>query len=324
MRKIFALAAAITLLAAPCGASAQAYPVKPVRVVVPYPPGGVDLTVRILMPSIERTLGQAWVIDYRPGATGLIGQEHVARSTADGYTLIATASTSWVNAPSLRKLPPYDPVRDFTPISMLIETLATIVSHASFPANNMRELIDYARRNPGKVSYATGGIGSGQHLDGEAITRLARIDYTHVPYQGFGPMMQALLGAQISTGFMTYGIARQNVGAGKLKILAIPNTSPESKALAPPGAQFVSEALPGFESMPGWVGVGGPAGMPRPVVMRLNDAIVKAMSEPAVAKILEQDKVINRAGPPEDFERLLRNDVARVRISVQEARIPLE
>ena len=224
-------------LALPLAVFAQAYPTKPVRIVVPYPPGGVDIVIRLLVPSMEKTLGQPLIIDYRPGAGGLIGTEHVARSAPDGYTLLATVANSWINLPALRKQTPYDPIKDLTPVGLLMEGVSLIVAHPSFPANNMAELVAYAKRNPGKVVYATSGIGGSQHLEGETIQRLAEIDWVHAPFQGFGPMIPALTGGQVPVGFITYAVAKGFLATGKWKLIAVTNSDSVGRTMAPPGAQ---------------------------------------------------------------------------------------
>jgi tripartite-type tricarboxylate transporter receptor subunit TctC len=318
MRALLVLLASLAC----AGALAQEYPVKPVRVVIPYPPGGVDVSVRLLMPAIERELGQPWVLDYRSGAGGLIGHEHVARSAPDGYTLIATVSNPWIILPSLRRVTPYDPIKDFTPITMGYEGANLIVAHPSFPAGNFRELIEHAKRNPAKVAFATSGIGSAQHIDGENIKRLAGADMIHAPFQGFGPMIPAMLGGQVPVGFITFQIARPLVAAGKLKIVAITNSANIDKALWPPGVQPVDEVLPGFVPMPAWQAYGGPAGLPRPIVLRTQRAIAKALDEPAIVKQFAEDRIMKLGMPPDDFERRLKAEYTLVRNAIKAAGIP--
>ncbi len=313
----------ILLLAVSFASFSQSYPVKPIRVVIPYPPGGVDNQVRLLMPSVEKYLGQPWIIDYRPGAGGQIGQEFVARSAPDGYTIFGTVCNSWIILPALRKQTPYDPIKDFTPIAMMLESISLIVAHPSLPANNIRELIDYARLNPGKLTYATSGIGGAQHLDAENIKRLAGLDFVHAPFQGFGPMIPALVGGQVPIGFITYSVAKGFISSGKWKLLGVTNTEANSRAMAPPGVQFVSDVLPGFEASPQWLGFGGPAGMSRPIVTRLHDAISRALSEQGIVEKYIDERQVNygRVGI-EEFERRIRDDFASVRKSVQNSGIP--
>ncbi len=309
-------------LAMPLLAWSQSYPNKPIRVVVPYPPGGVDIVIRLLVPSLEKSLGQPIILDYRPGAGGLIGTEHVARAAPDGYTLLATVANSWINLPALKKQTPYDPIKDLTPVGLLMESVSLIVAHPSFPPNNMTELIAYAKRNPGKVVYATSGIGGSQHLEGEMIQRLAGIDWVHAPFQGFGPMIPAITGGQVPVGFITYAVAKGFLAAGKWKLIAVTNSDPVGKAMAPAGAQIVADVVPGFEAMPVWMAFGAPAGLPRAIVNRWNEAIAKANREPNVVERYVEDKQVNIATTPEAFDARVKSDYDRVRKTIATAGIP--
>jgi tripartite-type tricarboxylate transporter receptor subunit TctC len=317
-----ALLASLALLLPVSHAAAQAYPAKPVRVVIPYPPGGVDVYVRVLMPTLERELGQPWVLDYRTGAGGVIGQESIVRSAPDGYTLLATVSNPWIIVPALRRKPPYDPIADFTPITMLYDSVNVIVAHPSFPANSFRELIEHAKKNPGKVAFATSGIGSAQHIDAENIGRLAGVDMLHTPFQGFGPMIPAMLGGQVPVGFITYGIARQLVGAGKLKIVAMTNAVNLEKSYWLPGVQAVHEVVPGFVPMPAWQAFAGPAGMPRAITLRNQRAVAAALKDPAVIKQFDLDKMQGFGMAPEEFEKRVKAEFEMVKSAIKAAGIP--
>ena len=298
----------------------QAYPNKPIRLVIPYPPGGVDVIVRIAQAQAEKELGQPLVVDYRPGAGGQIGQEYTARSAADGYTLLATVTNPWINLPLLRKSTPYDPIKDFTPITMLVEGGNLLVSVPSFGPNNLRELLAYAKSNPGKVSYATSGIGGAQHLDAENISRMTGLPLLHVPFQGFGPMIPALLSGQVSVGFINLNAVSGMVKAGKLKVLgSIDKTRP---AALPGDVQMMGDVVPGFIGMPAWVAIAGPAGLPRPVVNRVNEAFIKALNAPEVrARNLADGFDIIAAGPDE-FAVRLKTGFEQLRSAIQAAGIP--
>jgi tripartite-type tricarboxylate transporter receptor subunit TctC len=313
---------AFACFALPLLGVAQTYPTKPIRVVIPYPPGGVDIVIRLIVPALEKSLGQPIILDYRPGAGGLIGTEHVARAAPDGYTLLATVANSWINLPALKKQTPYDPIKDLTPVGLLMESVSLIVAHPSFPANNMSELIAYAKSNPGKVVYATSGIGGAQHLEGEMIQRLAGIDWVHAPFQGFGPMIPAITGGQVPIGFITFAVAKGFLSTGKWKLIAVTNSDAIGKSMAPAGAQIVSDVVPGFEAMPVWMAFGGPAGLPRAIVNRWNEAIAKAQRESNVVDRYVEDKQVNIATTPEVFERRVRNDYELVRKMIANARIP--
>jgi tripartite-type tricarboxylate transporter receptor subunit TctC len=312
-------------LAACCGAAGalEPYPSKPVQVVIPYPPGGVDVTIRLMMPVIAQELGQPWVIDYRPGAGGQIGVEHVSKAEPDGYTLLATASNPWVVLPAIKKKKVYDPIKDFTPISIAIEGVNLIVAPASFAPNSLKEMLEHAKRNPGKLAWATSGLGSTWHIDSENLKRLAGVDILHVPFQGFGPMIPAMYSGQVQMGLITYQIIKPLVAAGKFKMIAILNSESPAKHLFPPGVQVVSEVVPGYESSASWVGIGGPAKLPREVVMRQNIAVVKSLRQKDLQDRFTRDGVVATGSTPVEFSARIASDVARVQRIVKEAKIPL-
>ena len=302
--------------------TSQTYPTKPVRIVVPYPPGGVDLVVRLLVPSLEKSLGQPVIVDYKPGAGGMIGTDHVAKAAPDGYTLLATVANSWINLPALKKQSPYDPIKDLTPVAILQENLTLIVAHPSFPPNNMTELIDYARKNPGKVVYATSGIGGAQHLEAEFIQRLANFEWVHAPFQGFGPMIPAITGGQVPIGLITYAVAKGFLSSGKWKTIAVINSDRLGRKLALPGVQIVADVLPGFEAIPVWMAIGGPGGLPRPIVTRLNEAFTKAQREPNVVERYAEDKQVDISTSPENFDLRIKADYETVKKAIAAAKIP--
>jgi tripartite-type tricarboxylate transporter receptor subunit TctC len=316
-----ALAALAAALAAPLGA--QTYPVRPVQVVIPYPPGGVDIPIRVLMPTIQQELGQPWVIEYRPGASGLIGMEAVARAQPDGYTLLATASNPWVVLPAMRARTPYDPIKDFTPITNTTEGVNVIIAGSSFPMNNFRDTIDYAKKNPGKLSWATSGLGSFWHLDAENMNRLAGTQILHVPFQGFGPMIPALYSGQVSMNLITLQTAKPLLDSGKAKVIAVLNSNGKTKNMYPPGAQIVSDVLPGFESGASWNGVGGPANLPRPIVLRQVAAIHKALNQKDLQERFNKEGAFTNPNGPEEFAARIASDLANSRAIVKAANIAL-
>ena len=192
---------------------AQSYPIKPVTVIIPYPPGGVDLVARMIQPAMQQELGQPWVIEYKPGASGLIGMEYVSRAEPDGYTLLYTASNPWVVTPAMRAKTPYDPVKDFTPITNTTEGVNVIISSTSFPVSNFRELVDYAKKNPTKVSWATSGLGSFWHLDAENMNRLAGMEPISTRLLGGGFLNYYLTPDWRLTGSLLYGAGNERDGA---------------------------------------------------------------------------------------------------------------
>ena len=323
MKKLALGIAALATAVASSMAAAQAYPAKPVTVVIPYPPGGVDVVVRLIMPAVQQELGQPWIIDYKPGASGLIGMEYVARAQPDGYTLLFTASNPWVVLPAMRASTPYDPIKDFTPITNTTEGVNVIVAAPSFPAGSFREMIEFSKKNPGKLSWATSGLGSFWHLDAENMNRLAGTDVLHVPFSGFGPMLPAVFSGQVSMGLFTYQIAKPLIDSGKLKTIAILNSNGKAKAMYPAGVQIVSEVLPGFESGASWNGVGGPAGLPRPIVMRTNAAVHKALAQKELLDRFGREGVIVSANTPEEFAARIQSELATSRAIVKAAKIPL-
>jgi tripartite-type tricarboxylate transporter receptor subunit TctC len=303
---------------------AQAYPTKPVRIVIPYPPGGVDISTRLLMPTIEKELGQPWIIEYRSGAGGVIGLDYVAKQPADGYTLLITLANSWTVAPAVRKQTPYNPLTDFSPISLGIEPLGLIVANPSFAPNNLTEMIAWAKANPGKGAWATSGIGSSWHMNGEMAKIGAGFDVLHAPYQGFGPMIPALLGNQVPMMMITWSVVHPMITSGKMKVLGMTNSDPKFKAIAPAGTQSFADVVPGYQAIPDWVGLAGPAGLPQPMVRRINAAYVKALHQPEVEQRMDTDKTLIVGSTPEELAARVRAEYARAQAAVKSAGIPLQ
>jgi tripartite-type tricarboxylate transporter receptor subunit TctC len=318
-----AITLATMLLAAPL--LAQQYPVKPVRIVIPYPPGGVDITIRQILPYMDQDLGQPNVIDYRPGASGLIGTEFVSRAEPDGYTLLATASNPWVVSPAMRKQTPYHPIKSFTPISTVSQGgVNLIVASLDFPPNNVSEMFAYAKKFPDKVAWGTSGLGSSWHLDAEYMNILAGTKILHAPFAGFGPMIPATVSGQVQMSLIPYQFIQNMLVAKKVKIIGIMSTTARAQALAPPGFQTVKEVLPEYEAGPSWIGIGGPANLPRPIVMRMNLAINKAIREPKVQENFAPQRTIVAGSTPEEFAEWIRRDFELAVKIVKTAGIPLE
>jgi tripartite-type tricarboxylate transporter receptor subunit TctC len=300
-----ALAATLVLLSS---AAVAQYPAKPIRIVVPYPPGGIDPALRIMAPKMTELLGQSLVIENRAGANGLIGSENVARSPADGYTLLFATSSTLVGGVLLMKDAKIDPVKDFTPISNLFGNLRTITVHSSLPVSTLKELVDYAKKNPGKLSYGSSGIGSTFHLDGEIFKQAAGVDVVHVPYSGTGPLSTALLAGQVEVGIMSLVNVRQHVAAGKLKLVAIME---EKRHPGMPDVPTAAEIYPGAVKSGAWVALLGPAGLPRPVVQRVHEAAIAAMNTREVRDYHDKNGAVIEATSPEALAAAIRTDLEK-------------
>jgi len=298
-----------SFLAATISAQAQTYPVKPVRMIVPYPPGGIDPYARVMMPAMNEMLGQQIVLENRPGANGIIGSDIVAKSAPDGYTILFATSSTLVGGIFLIKDVPFDPVKDFTPISNMFEPQQVLAAPASFAPNTVKELVDFAKRNPGKISYGSSGIGSVFHLNGELLKLVADIDMVHVPYKGTGPLATELLAGRVDVAFPALSNVRGFLASGKVKLLAVP----EGKRIAQlPNVPTVAETLPAFQKVPSWIAMFGPAGLPGSVVSRLHAAIVHGLNTPESRKYHEDNGSLIMATGPEQLTAALKGDLDRV------------
>ncbi len=301
------LAAVALFAAAAGGALAQGFPSKPIRIVVPFPPAsGLDTTARLVGQKMSESFGQAVIIDNRAGANGLIGTEFVARAAPDGYTLLTGTSSTHASAPFISKNLPYDPVKDFTPISAAAMTIIVLSASNSLPVNNIREFIDYARKNPGKLSYSSAGVGNALHLVGEMFKASFGLDIVHVPYKGAAPALTAVVSGEVS---MTVNGTPESAPlgrAGKIKLLAVAETQ---RWPGLPDVPALAEILPGYERPPGWYGFFAPAGLPQPVLARLNTEIVKGLNSPDVRPKLEQSGLTVVPGSPEQFAALLKRSM---------------
>jgi tripartite-type tricarboxylate transporter receptor subunit TctC len=303
---LFAVAGALALGAAQ--ASAQAYPSKPVRLVVAFPPGGTsDFVGRVIADRMSQFLGQPIVIENKPGATGLIGTQAVQQAAPDGYTLLL-APSDFTLAPGLQPRPPYDPVKDFAAIGLFINYPHVLVAYPGLPAGNAKELIALAKARPGQINFASGGSGGSNHISGVAFAHAAGIELTHVPYKGNGPAITDLLADRVQLLFTSIGPVEGHLKSGKLKAIAV--TGPKRLA-ALPDVPTVSEiAIPGYEFMT-WYGLAAPAGTPRPIIDRLNADLRKTMASPDVMEKLANiggDLTVNS---PDEFTAMIRSEVGR-------------
>jgi len=304
MQTIFRTAAALAACVNVTLAQAQAFPAKPVHVLIGIPAGGAaDVILRVAAPKIQDYLGQPLVLENRPSMAGVLAAEQVAKSAPDGYNLVFTTPSSQITVKFMSKNVRYDPEKDFTPITAFVEPVTTLVVHPSLPVNNLQEFIAYAKKNPGKLAYGTPGVGSTFHLVGEAFREAAGIDVLHVPYKGTITAVNDLAGGQIQWTLSAFPNVRPYLASGKLKLLA---WSATKRFSAYPNVPTISEIVPSFEPPPSWFGMLGPAGIPKPIVTRLNSDMVKALNVPDIkAKIEEMgNRVI--ANSPEEYEALIR------------------
>jgi len=304
--KHFALATALAGSASV--ALAQAYPVKPIRLVVGFTPGGgVDINARLLQPKLTEYLGQPVLVDNRPGAGTNIANEHVAKSPPDGYTLLISTATVAINM-SLYKKVPYDTLRDFAPVSLFSMSPNILVVHPSVPARNVKELIALAKSRPGQLNYSSAGSGTTQHLSGELFKLRTRIDIVHVPYKGSAPSLTALVGGQVEMTFANIPAIFSHVKAGKLRPLA--NLGPKRSEQLPEVPTMKEAGVTGVEVVV-WYGVLAPAATPRDIVAKLADAVARAARSPDTRQRLIDQGAEPVGNTPEEFGKLLREEVTR-------------
>jgi len=285
------------------------YPVRPVRIVVPFAPGGgADIVSRLLAPQLQQLLGESFVVENRGGAAGRVGTGLVAKSTPDGYTLLVTTESSLVIAPHIGVRMDYDSLKDFAPVSLLTRNTVMLVVHPSVPVHSLQEYIALARSKPGELFFASSGVGGPNHLAGEIFNRMTGLKITHVPYQGTGLALQAVMSNQVGAmwGFMA-GLLPY-IRQGALRAIAV-GSKERSPAL--PDVPTVAEAgVPGFEAV-SWIGMVAPAGTPGPVVDKLWGSVHKALYLPAVRDILVKGGAEVVASKPAEFRQTIDSDYAK-------------
>jgi tripartite-type tricarboxylate transporter receptor subunit TctC len=285
---------------------AQTYPNKPVRVVVPYPPGGpTDIVARVLFQQVSEATGQQFLLDNRAGAGGNIGAEIVAKAPADGYTLLIGTTAHAINM-SLFKNLNYDVQKDFAPVSLLTQGPLVLVAHPQFPANSVKEVIELAKSKPGGLNFASSGNGQSTHLSAELFNTMAGIKMSHVPYKGSAPALTDVMSGQVDVMFDTTLSAMPFVKAGKLKALGL--TSPVRSPAAPEVPTIAESGLPGYEVF-AWNGVLVPVGTPKPIIQLLNDHIRKAMLLPQVRDKFSAQGFAASWNSPDNFGMFLKNEV---------------
>jgi tripartite-type tricarboxylate transporter receptor subunit TctC len=308
--KILAIFLAMACIATPSLSQAQAWPSRPVRFVVGFPPGGsTDLAARALGERLSAALGQPFVVENKPGASGNIAAEQVARAAPDGYTLLV-AATSFATSPAFFDKLPWDPVKDFSPVSLVATVPIIAVVHPSVPAKTPKELIAYAKANPGKLNMASPGATTLTRLSGELFKQVAGIDWVTVHYKGGAPAMQDLLGGTAQIMFANISDVITQVKAGKLNAIAV--TTPKRSAVVPDVPTLAESGFPDF-SFATWQAIVGPAGMPREAVQRLNGEIVKAMATKEMKDRFLSFGTDAETSTPEELGRFLAAEVAKIR-----------
>ncbi len=299
---------ALTALGVAGPVSAQAYPVKPVRVIAPFPPGGgTDLFARSIAQKLGALWGQQVIVDNRSGAGGMIGSELAARAAPDGYTLLVTSSSTHAINPHLSKKPLYDALRDFTPVVLIASAPNVLVVHPSVPARSVKELVSLAKARPGQLNYASNGSGTLSHLTGELFKLQAGVNLVHIPYKGGPPAVIDLVAGQVSVLFTALPTAGSQIRAGKLRVLAVTG---EKRIDALKDVPTVGETLPGFESSQWW-GMFGPAGLAPDLVERLNAETNRIIVEPDLKARFATDGADAAGGSPRDFAAFLRTDYTK-------------
>ena len=303
------------------GAFAQSYPSKSIKLIVPFPAGGAtDIVSRVIAQQLGTELGQSVVVDNRAGAAGVIGSEAGARAAPDGYTLLLTTSSTHSIGPLLNPKIPYSPTRDFTPILYLAESPQVVVVPPNSPIKSIPELIAYAKANPGKLNFGSAGTGGIPHLSAERFLAMTDTRMTHVPYKGTALAMPDLMAGRLDMMFDSISTALPHIRDGKVRALAVTSSGKSSVAPElPPLAQFV----PGYESQT-WFGVFGPAGLPEPIVAKVNAALNRALRNPDVLKQLATLGFDPGGGTPEDFRKKMASESAIWKKVIEDGKITLE
>jgi tripartite-type tricarboxylate transporter receptor subunit TctC len=302
------LAAAGALAAGPAAPQLD-YPARPVRLIVPYPPGGsTDFIARVISERLTERLGQPVIVDNRGGAATVIGTELAARAPADGYTLLVGTVTTLAVNPALKSKLPYHPERDFAPVSMLAAQPYLLAAHPSLPATSVPQLVAHAKANPGKLSFASAGLGSSAHLAGEMFNHMAGVTIFHVPYKGTGPAITDLLGGRVALLYAGVAVLRPHAVTGKMRLLAV--TTAKRSAAVPDIPTVAESGIAGYETNT-WNSLVAPRGTPQSVIERLNAAIVAILNQPELRDRLAQQGAEPDPGTPAQLAAHIKSEIAR-------------
>ncbi len=313
---------ALLALCAPLCAGAQSWPAKPIRMLVPFPPGGgVDFAARVVAKHLAPRLGQPIVIDNRAGANGIIALEALKMAAPDGYTLATASNGPLVINPSMYLKLPYDPVRDFAAIGRLVDFPLLLVAHPSVPAQSVADVIALAKAKPGELTYSSPGIGNGGHLSAELFAYMAGVSLLHIPYKGTAPATTALLAGEVSLGLSSIPTVLPHIRAGRLRALAVGNAArlpslPEIPTIAESG-------VPGYEAF-SWAGLIAPAGTPQEIVTRLNRELVQVLTQKELADQLANDGALATPSTPEELSAYIKSELAKWAAIVKLANIKPE
>ena len=302
------VAALSLVLAAPAVASAQTWPQKPIKMIVPFPAGGgTDFIARVAAKHLSERLGQQVFVENRGGANGGVGLQALSQADPDGYTIATSSDTPLVVNPWLYDKLPYQALRDFAPVATMVRFPGVLATHPSVPVNNVAELIALAKAKPGGLAYASAGVGNFSHLAMELFSLSTGVKLLHVPYKGTGPASLALIGGEVQLGFNNVQTLLQNVRAGQLKALAV---AEPQRVPTLPDVPAVAETVPGFTMAP-WIGIIVPIKTPKDIVARLSQETLAVMRDPEVIKLLTEQQVTPMATGPEEFEALIKRDLER-------------
>lgn len=307
------------LCMATSAAQANDFPSRTIKIVVPAAAGGpTHITAQMLAEKLQASLGQPVIVEPRPGAGNNLGAEYVAKSAPDGYTLLfATTGTHAINQTLFKKLP-FDPIKDFEPVSLVVQYPLMLVVSPDLPVKSVKELIEYAKKNPGKLSRASGGMGTSMHLSGELFVYQAKIDAPHIPYKGSAPALNDLMGNHVQLMFDSMITTMPLVEGGKLRALAVTG---KSRSPALPDVPTIAESgLPEYEAT-GWTGIVVPAGTPRDIVVKLNRAIVDAVKSPDVQAAFKKQAAVPVGSTPEEFTAFIRKETDKWGQTIRAANI---